>query len=136
MSFHPCRREVIGLGAGLAAASVLAACGGSSAPEPEQGAVLADASEVPEGEAIPVLIGDVPVILAHTPGGEFRAFSAICPHQGCNVLPPSQDDPETLECPCHRSRFETYTGTVLNGPADEDLTEIPVRVEDGKVVTA
>lgn len=136
MSFQPCRREVIGLGAGLAAATVLAACSSSEESAPEQGFVIAETSEVPEGEAIAALVGDVPVILTHTPGGKFRAFSAICPHQGCNVLPPKQDDPETLECPCHRSRFETYTGEVLNGPAAEDLTEIPVQVEDGKVVTA
>lgn len=136
MSFQPCRREVIGLGAGLAAVTVLAACGGSQGQEVPEGAVLADTADIPEGGAIPILVGDAPAILVHTPEGEFRAFSAICPHQGCKVLPPADDAPETVECPCHRSRFETFTGTVINGPADEDLTEIAVQVEDGKIVTA
>lgn len=132
MSLQPCRRQFLGIGVAVAAAGALGSC--SDSPETlAPGTVLADVSEVPEGEAIPVLIGDVPVILAHTPGGRFRAFSAICTHQGCKVLPDAES-PQVLECPCHRSEFDTYTGEVLKGPAEEDLPEFEVEVADGRVV--
>lgn len=132
MSFQPCRRQVLGIGAGIAAASVLASCSDSNATL-EAGTVLADVADVPEGGAIPVSIGENPIILSHTPEGTFRAFSAICPHQGCKVVP-DDSAPEILECPCHRSEFDTYTGEVLKGPADEDLPEYEVGVADGKVI--
>lgn len=132
MNFELCRRQVLGIGAGIAAAGVLAGCSENEA-ELEEGTVLASVAEIAEGEAIPVLVGDTPMILAHTPEGEFRAFSAICTHQGCKVLPDAEQ-PEILECPCHRSEFDTYTGAVLKGPAEEDLPEFPVTVQDGKIV--
>lgn len=133
MNAHPCRRDVLGLGAGLAAMGILAACSSSEAIS--EGTVLADVSDVPEGETIPVLVGETAVILSHTPQGDFTAHSAICTHQGCKVLPDDQD-PELLECPCHHSQFHSYTGEVLKGPATEDLPEIPVTVQDGKIIAA
>jgi len=132
VNFQLCRRQVLGLGAGIAAAGVLAGCS-ESTEELERGTVLADAADIAEGEAIPVLAGDTPMILTHTPGGTFRAFSAICTHQGCKVVPDA-GQPEILECPCHRSEFDTYTGAVLKGPAEEDLPEFPVSVREGKIV--
>ena len=120
------------MGVAVVAASALGSCSDSPVTL-SSGAVLADVNDVPKGEAIPVVIGDVPVILAHTPEGTFRAFSAICTHQGCKVIP-GADEPALLECPCHRSEFDTYTGQVLKGPAEEDLPEFPVEVADGKVV--
>lgn len=132
MSFQPCRRQFLAVGAGITAATVLGACSGT--PETlDEGTVLADVEDVPQGEAISVLIGDTPIILSHTPDGSFRAFSGICTHQGCKVVP-DEEVAEILECPCHRSEFNTYTGEVLKGPADEDLPEYDVEVKDGKII--
>ncbi len=122
----------MGIGAGIAAAAALSACSGSGDAIAE-GTVIAEAADVPEGAAITVTVGEIPLILTHAPGGKFRAFSAICPHQGCNVMP-DPNESELLVCPCHRSEFDTYTGDVLKGPAEEDLTEYAVEVRDGKVI--
>lgn len=132
MSFQPCRREVLGLGVGIAAAGLLSACSDSS-EELSEGTVLAAVEDVPEGEVIPVLIGETAVFVSHTPQGEFRAFSAICTHQGCKVIP-DEGSAEVLQCPCHRSEFNSYTGEVLKGPATEDLPEFAVEVRDGNIV--
>lgn len=102
--------------------------------ELEEGTVLGNVEDVPEGSAIPVLIGDVPVIVSHAPGGKLRAFSAICTHQGCKVLPPEADEPDVLVCPCHYSEFSTFTGEVLKGPAGEDLPEFPISIQEGKII--
>lgn len=135
MTFQPCRRQVLGLGAGLAAGAVLASCAGDSANQIDTGTVLARTEEVPAGQVKPVLVGEIPIMIAHTPDGQFTAFSAICPHQGCKVVPVA-DGPEILECPCHRSRFDSYTGDVLNGPALEALSEFPIEVRDGNITAA
>ncbi|WP_249358109.1 Rieske (2Fe-2S) protein [Nocardia cyriacigeorgica] len=50
--------------------------------------------------------------------GQFRAFSAICPHRGCAV---TTVDDDAIICPCHGSRFRTSDGAVTNGPAEQPL---------------
>jgi Rieske Fe-S protein len=53
--------------------------------------------------------------------GQIHTFSAVCPHLGCIV----QWNPteKTWDCPCHGSRFEKL-GTVINGPANQNLRKI------------
>jgi Rieske Fe-S protein len=41
----------------------------------------------------------------------------------------------TLNCPCHGSQFDAFTGKVLQGPATRPLAKIGVTVRDGEVVT-
>lgn len=53
-----------------------------------------------------------------------HAFSAICPHMGC-VLQWNGDE-HSFDCPCHGSRF-TCQGSVVNGPAKDDLARIQLR---------
>lgn len=54
--------------------------------------------------------------------GTTHARSAICPHLGCIVHWNSAV--KSWDCPCHGSRFDKF-GTVINGPANEDL--VPIR---------
>lgn len=55
-------------------------------------------------------------------GGTIRAFSTVCPHQGCDI---NSFQNEILRCPCHGSQFNT-TGDVVAGPAPRGLTEYSV----------
>jgi thiosulfate dehydrogenase (quinone) large subunit len=53
----------------------------------------------------------------------FRAFSAVCPHAGCQVgYSRSADE---FVCPCHGARFDA-TGSVLQGPANRSLSAIAI----------
>lgn len=52
--------------------------------------------------------------------GDLHSFSAVCNHLGCTVRWNNAE--KTWDCPCHGSRY-SYDGTVVHGPAKEDLDE-------------
>ncbi|NJQ07243.1 Rieske (2Fe-2S) protein [Streptomyces lonarensis] len=126
------RRTVL-CGAALVSAGAVGltatACGeGGSQPaeavgEPVQ---LGPAEEVPVGGA--QLYRDEKVLVCRPEAGEYRAFSAVCPHAGC-VLSGIRDD--VAVCSCHGSTFEPATGEVLRGPAEEPLTPLELEIDAG-----
>jgi len=137
------RRGVLVAGTGAAlGVSVLAACGGDSGSSGTSasagssaggGGALAKVADVPVGGAVSATGSDgKPVIVSQPTKGEVVAFSAICTHQGCTVAPADT----ILKCPCHGSTYDLATGDNTGGPAPRPLTEIPVKVEGGKVVEA
>ena len=138
----------VAVGLGSAAVPLVSACGGGGAkvepgggrslnggPEVGKGETIAEVSGVEPGSAVPFTdagSGEQAVLL-RLENGEFAAYSAICTHQRCIVAYDGEDG--MLECPCHGSVFDPANGAeVLNGPAPRPLPEIPVRVEDGRVV--
>lgn len=50
--------------------------------------------------------------------GAVHAVSATCTHMGCDVS--FNQTERSWDCPCHGARY-AIDGTVLNGPADQDL---------------
>jgi cytochrome b6-f complex iron-sulfur subunit len=112
---------------GVAAASVLAACGGSDAPT--RGA-LAQLSDIPVGGAISAQLADgQPIILVQPTKGEVVAMTAVCTHQQCTVAPKEGQ----LHCPCHGSVYD-LTGANVSGPAPSPLLQFDVHVSNGSVV--
>lgn len=156
------RRKFIRLGAAIgvttAGASVVAACGGGesgsgggsttasgSGGETSTGTsggstgsgsssgAIAQASEVPTSSAMKFTNDGQPAVLVHLESGDFVAYSAVCTHQQCTVA--YQDG--QLACPCHGSVFDPAdSGAVVNGPAQEPLSDIPVQVQNGQVTKA
>lgn len=61
------------------------------------------------------------------------AYSAICPHAGCEVTA-WLDDQKILECPCHSSHYNAReAGAVIDGPT---MRALPLKSHDGKLVVA
>lgn len=87
------------------------------------GAALAAAADVPVGGGI--VVTDAEVVLTQPTEGEFKAFSAVCTHQGCLVA--SVTDGQIV-CPCHGSHFDIASGDVLSGPANAPLPSKTVSV--------
>ena len=72
---------------------------------------------------------DIPAVIYYTDPG-FRAISLICTHLGCTL----EGGVEGFSCPCHGSKFSAE-GTVLTGPANEDLTVLEVEITaDGNLL--
>ena len=65
------------------------------------------------------------------------AYSAICTHLGCSVLPNLTAEGFIL-CPCHASMFDpAANAAVLSGPANRPLPSLPLEIAaDGVVVAA
>lgn len=143
------RRKVLAAGGVVAVGGVLVACGGGESAAPanetaeeaeiaeeigdvevaeDQGEQLVGVSEVPvEGG---VVISEPPVVVVQPTDGDIKAFSAVCPHQGCLV---SSVEANEIFCPCHGSLFSAEDGAVLAGPANSGLPAVAVRVQDDSV---
>ena len=105
--------------------------GGSGNGSAKAGAALVATADVPVGGG--VALTDVKVVVTQPTKGEFKAFSAICTHQGGTIDKVEGGD---MVCPLHGSRFSIKDGSVDNGPASNPLPEIRVKVEKGQVVRA
>jgi rieske iron-sulfur protein len=74
------------------------------------------------------LPGDLPMGLV--------AYSAICTHLGCTVLPRLSEQ-GYIVCPCHASVFDPAAAArVVRGPANRSLPALPIAVASDGVVRA
>ncbi|OEJ96855.1 Rieske (2Fe-2S) protein [Streptomyces thermolilacinus] len=119
------RRTVLtGAVTAAAAAALTSACG----DEGSGGRVLAPTSGIPVGGGR--VFADEKVVVTQPAEGEFKAFSAVCTHQGCTVGSVTNG---LINCPCHASRFRIADASVASGPATRPLPERKITVEDGSV---
>ena len=126
------RTLLVAGGAGTALALAACAPGNDSTDSGTDGGTeVATLSDIPVGGAVAVMLNGSQVIVSQPTAGEVVAFSAICTHQGCIVVP----EKKGLNCPCHQSLFDTATGAVLQGPATKPLTPVAVTVKGDKVLT-
>lgn len=124
------RRDVLKAGAVTGA---LAAVGVSVSSCANETAVTMSADSITTAD-IPVgggvIVSEPPVVLTQPTTGEFKAFTSICPHQGCKVSDVSNNE---IFCPCHGSKFSALDGSVIQGPATEGLAAAAVSVDGTKV---
>jgi Rieske Fe-S protein len=64
------------------------------------------------------------------------AYSAICTHLGCTVLP-NLSEQGYIVCPCHASLFDPAAAAqVITGPANRPLPALPIEVSSDGAVRA
>jgi Rieske Fe-S protein len=138
---RPSRRALLA-GAGATCAAMLAGC---SAHDASNGAVtpaasgtapsaagsapaataLATTSQVPDGGG-KIIDDGKNIVITQPQSGSFKAFTAVCTHEGCLVSSVSNG---TINCPCHGSKFSVTDGSVVHGPATRPLAAIAIKVE-------
>jgi Rieske Fe-S protein len=131
----PGRREFV-KGMTLAASALAGLrCGGSPTDPltpPPPGPRTLSVALMAVGETVAVFDGDFTLAVTRSSPSSVVAVSRTCTHEGCTVLLPAPPG-QTLDCPCHGSRFTT-DGTVINGPAARPLPSFPARIVGGEVV--
>ncbi len=140
----PSRRTVVLTGGVLAAAAVTAACSssGSNISTPGPTATGEASAKADAGTATTVQTGDIPVrggdiladqkiVVTQPTAGAYKAFTAVCTHQGCTV---SSIADGAIQCPCHGSQYSIADGSVLGGPAPRPLAALPITVS-GTTIT-
>ncbi|MGI8889055.1 MAG: Rieske (2Fe-2S) protein [Nocardioidaceae bacterium] len=100
-----------------------------SSPSGGSAAVLASTDDVPSGGGL--ILPDDKVVITQPSDGQFRGFTSVCTHQGCDVTSVERG---SINCPCHGSAFSIEDGSVVNGPATSPLPEKPIVVA-GKEIT-
>jgi Rieske Fe-S protein len=122
------RRIVIaGIAAAGVAAPLVAACGAGTdvTGTASDGATFAGikTSDIPVGGG--KIFQGAQIVVTQPSAGDFKAFSAVCTHQGCIV---SKIASGTIDCACHGSEYSIEDGSVEHGPATKGLTEKTVTV--------
>jgi cytochrome b6-f complex iron-sulfur subunit len=113
-------------GSGTPGASVRA----SPSPAGGSGPSLVALDQVPIGGSVVVTGPSGKVAVAQPTAGQVVAFTAICTHQACTVMAAGK----RLQCPCHGSVFDAFSGEVVKGPAQAPLGKVDVSVSGQDVV--
>ena len=141
------RRAVLGGVAAVGAGAVLAACGSDEPAESGGGGDTSSGGDSGSGDAAGGGIGttaDVPVgggtvfqkekvVVTQPTEGDFKAFTAVCTHQGCTVGSVKGD---TIQCNCHGSQYNAADGKVKKGPASKPLAAKKITVEGDQLIVS
>ena len=92
--------------------------------------VVVDA-DLSEGGQVVVDVDGVDIAVFKIEGALY-AVQDVCTHDGAEIASGRREGLEIV-CPRHGARFCLKTGKLLQGPAYEDLTCFPVRLENGVV---
>jgi Rieske Fe-S protein len=139
----PISRRTVIMSTGLAAAAIagLSSCtnyGTAPASEPSVAGTSGGGTGGSSAAAGPLSVKetDIPVgsgkifpvaqtVITQPKKGEFKAFSSVCTHQGCQV----DTITDTINCPCHGSKYSITDGSVVNPPAPKPLPANTIKVK-------
>ena len=90
-----------------------------------------DVTEIPSGKPVKAKAGAQTLVVIRR-GNGMDALHDVCAHQGCSLSDGKLVD-DTIECPCHGSRYRIRDGRVMRGPAVFDQPHFEVREAEGKI---
>ncbi|MGE9694398.1 Rieske (2Fe-2S) protein [Streptomyces sp. CH6] len=127
------RRTFVAAAGASGLAALLAACGGSGSGSGGKGSSgsgagghgtpLGSTADIPEGGG--KIFTDAKVVVTQPAKGEFKAFTSVCTHAGCQVAGVSGG---TINCACHGSKFSIEDGSVKHAPATSPLEEFELKI--------
>jgi nitrite reductase/ring-hydroxylating ferredoxin subunit/uncharacterized membrane protein len=100
-------------------------------PGPTEWTAAADATLLPQGRPMRMVVDDTPVLLLRD-GESILAIHDRCSHRGCSLSEGTVEGDEVV-CACHGSRFSLRDGAVRRGPVTAAQPAFEVREQDGRV---
>jgi nitrite reductase/ring-hydroxylating ferredoxin subunit len=122
----PTRRTVLAATGAIGVTAALAACSSSdsgSSSGTGSGSESLTTADVPVGGG--AVLKSQQVVVTQPSSGQYKAFSAVCTHQGCIV---AKVESGSIVCTCHNSMFSITDGSVQSGPATSALAARTVTV--------
>jgi Rieske Fe-S protein len=95
--------------------------------------VAAKAAELKPNSGKVFAFGAEPAIVIQTPGGEIRAFSAVCTHLACTVQ--YRDDLQQIWCACHDGHYDLY-GKNVGGPPPQPLAKLTANIRGDEIIVS
>jgi nitrite reductase/ring-hydroxylating ferredoxin subunit/uncharacterized membrane protein len=90
-----------------------------------------DVTDIPPDKPVKAKAGAQTLVVVRR-GKGLDALHDVCAHQGCS-LADGKLVGETIECPCHGSRYRLRDGMVVRGPAVFDQPHFEAREAEGKI---
>jgi len=90
---------------------------------------LADVADLPDGALLEARRSDGEQGCLLNDGGRIGAVGNVCTHTQFLMSDGTLRNDGMLECAWHGAWFDTRTGRVCRGPAEDPLPVFPVRVE-------
>ncbi len=94
--------------------------------------IVASVTDLKINQMKPVNANGNPILLVNLEGN-YYAIGNKCTHMQC-TLTNGELKGETVQCPCHGSKFNVKTGKVIGGPAALPEPKYDVKVENGKIL--
>ena len=94
--------------------------------------IVASVTDLKINQMKPVNANGNPILLVNIEGN-YYAIGNKCTHMQC-TLTNGELKGETVQCPCHGSKFNVKTGKVIGGPAALPEPKYDVKVENGKIL--
>lgn len=95
---------------------------------------LADVGDLPNGTLLGVRRSDGDEVCLYNDGGTIGAVGNVCTHAEFLMSDGTLMNDGTLECAWHGAWFDSRTGRVRRGPAEDPLPVFAVRVDNGRVL--
>jgi 3-phenylpropionate/trans-cinnamate dioxygenase ferredoxin subunit len=95
---------------------------------------LADLGDLPNGTLLGVRRSDGDEVCLFNHDGAIGAVGNVCTHAAFLMSDGTLRNDGTLECAWHGAWFDSRTGKVCRGPAEDPLPVFPVRVEGERVL--
>jgi len=138
------RRTVFQLGVSALALAGVAACSSPSTASPGGGTTTAGGATSAGSAGIKIPLSDIPVgggviraadkvVVTQATAGQYKAFSAVCQHQGCIV---GSIEGKNIICPCHGSTYSIVDGSVVKGPTTKPLIPKTATMEGTDLVVS
>lgn len=95
---------------------------------------VALAVDVPPGTLLSVRLPTGDQVVVINVEGDICALEDSCSHESYALSAGELMPDGTIECVWHGARFDCRTGAVCHGPAIDDVTVYPVRIEHGRIM--